>query len=128
MPHVDEKARAYYRKRYQERPDVRECKRQYQHAYLRSPHGRRIYVESHFRKKYGIDFEDLGRMFEAQGGKCPGCEIPLLLDKATHVDHDHATGRVRGLLCRQCNVGLGNLRENPDTFARLLAYLRRPHA
>src|ERR1035437_4505507 len=54
-------------------------------------------------------------------GICEGCGAP-----ATHRDHDHASGRIRGLLCSPCNLAVGHLRDNPDTAAKLSEYLRRP--
>ena len=60
------------------------------------------------QRRYGITAEDADRMFAAQDGLCAiCCERP-----AEHVDHDHATGLVRGLLCFNCNGGLGQLRDD----------------
>lgn len=62
-------------------------------------------------------------MLDAQGGGCaicgegPGDRFHLV------VDHDHQTSEVRGLLCTACNVGIGNLRDDPDLLRRALAYL-----
>lgn len=55
-------------------------------------------------------------MVEAQGGCCAICRVR----PAAHVDHDHETGAVRGVLCFTCNVGLGNVNDEPDRV--LLAY------
>ena len=41
-----------------------------------------------------------------------------------HVDHDHETGRIRNVLCRRCNLGLGNFRESPELLARAIEYLK----
>jgi hypothetical protein len=59
-------------------------------------------------------------MIEAQGGTCATCD-----GKPEHVDHDHATGKVRGVLCFNCNQALGNVRDSVETLARLRTYLRR---
>lgn len=44
--------------------------------------------------------------------------------KALHIDHCHETGRVRGRLCRNCNFGLGNFRDDPSLLLRAIQYLR----
>lgn len=56
--------------------------------------------------KYGITPADFDRMKSDQNGACALCREPLQ-ENQVHVDHDHNTGRVRGLLCIGCNVGLG---------------------
>jgi hypothetical protein len=56
-----------------------------------------------------------------QGLLCPVC----LKRPAVHVDHDHQTGRVRGVLCEMCNGGLGQFRDNPDTIESAIEYLQR---
>ncbi|MFE5866619.1 endonuclease VII domain-containing protein [Streptomyces virginiae] len=58
-------------------------------------------------------------MIAAQGGLCCLC----LRAPAVHVDHCHKTGRVRGVLCFNCNVGLGLLKESPDRIRRAAEYL-----
>ena len=57
-------------------------------------------------------------MVAAQGGTCAVCSGP-----AQHVDHDHETGEVRGILCFNCNQALGNVRDNPDVLRGLARYL-----
>jgi len=57
----------------------------------------------------------------AQGGICPICqERP-----AVHVDHDHSTKRVRGILCEQCNGFLGAFKDDPDVIRSAIAYLEK---
>ena len=59
-------------------------------------------------------------MLAEQGGVCAICrEAP-----AEHVDHDHATERVRGLLCFNCNGALGQFRDRPDLMLRAIMYLQ----
>lgn len=65
-------------------------------------------------------------LYEQQDGRCEGCSGPLLPGPTTHVDHDHTTGKVRGLLCKTCNMGMGLLKDSPDVLRRLAAYLERP--
>ncbi|MCX5379288.1 endonuclease VII domain-containing protein [Streptomyces sp. NBC_00091] len=73
----------------------------------------------HLKRKYGITEAERDQMIAAQGGLCCLC----LRAPAVHVDHCHTTGRVRGVLCFNCNVGLGLLKENPDRFRRAAAYV-----
>jgi hypothetical protein len=58
-------------------------------------------------------------MLAEQGGVCACCDKP----NPEHVDHDHASGRVRGMLCFNCNQALGNVRDQVPTLERLRDYL-----
>jgi hypothetical protein len=83
--------------------------------------------ESDRRRKLarlGVVEDDVVRLFDSQGRRCGICrsEDP----NSRHgwaVDHDHATGVVRGILCRRCNVGLGHLGDDAAGLRRALAYL-----
>lgn len=74
-------------------------------------------------KRYGITPEQYWALYEAQGGSCYICEIATGKTKKLSVDHDHATGYVRGLLCTPCNKMLGLLRDDPDKAYRMADYL-----
>lgn len=81
------------------------------------------------KRMYGISHEDYMAMHEAQRGLCAICEKPekRVLYGAISllaVDHDHATGKVRSLLCHRCNTALGPV-ENREFRAKALAYLER---
>lgn len=72
--------------------------------------------------KYGLSRADFERMAEGQFGRCRICgEQPGM--KGLVVDHDHATGAVRALLCGPCNSAIGLLREDPAVFASAVSYL-----
>lgn len=71
---------------------------------------------------YGLSHEEFEQLLEKQGGACPGCDAALIETTAC-VDHCHKTGRVRGLLCRKCNLSAGHANDDPDTLRRLAAYL-----
>ncbi|MEV6327331.1 endonuclease VII domain-containing protein [Streptomyces sp. NPDC051909] len=73
----------------------------------------------HLRRKYGITEAERDQMIRDQGGVCIIC----LQTPAVHVDHCHKTGKVRGVLCLNCNIGLGLLKESPDRIRRAIAYL-----
>jgi len=67
----------------------------------------------HLKTKYGISLEDFNEIFEKQGGKCAICgtKDPGGRHGTFHVDHNHDTGVVRGLLCYRCNVELPHIKK-----------------
>lgn len=71
------------------------------------------------RSKYGVEPEDFQRMQEESGGKCAICNRTAKLV----IDHCHATGAVRGLLCHGCNVALGFFGDNPDRIRNAASYV-----
>jgi hypothetical protein len=77
---------------------------------------------------YGITIEQFGSMLAAQRRRCPICHRVFESDRDAHVDHDHDTGRVRGLLCNNCNNGLGRFKDDPSALRRAAEYLERPAA
>lgn len=77
----------------------------------------------HIVKKYGITTHDYNRLFDEQGGKCAICERHQTgIVKRLFIDHDHTTGKVRGLLCNRCNTAVGFV-ETSDV-AKIQKYLR----
>lgn len=91
-----------------------------------------IFKDQYLRKKFGITLADYQRMMTEQGGVCLLCDQPetaknrhtgLPMDLA--VDHCHAGGHVRGLLCGKCNSALGGFRDNVETMKRAIAYLEK---
>lgn len=81
---------------------------------------------SHLRRKYGIDATEYSRLLEAQCGKCAICHAEHCGGRANrfHVDHDHATGKIRGLLCTRCNQMLGYGRDQAEILESAAGYLR----
>jgi hypothetical protein len=75
--------------------------------------------DDHLEHRYGITVEDDERMLAEQRGLCALCQERA----AEHVDHDHLTGRVRGL-CFRCNQGLGKFRDRADVLRLAVAYLQ----
>lgn len=80
---------------------------------------------SHYRTSYGITLEDVDTLRKQQKGRCLICRRKEKdLNHILRVDHCHETGRVRGLLCHNCNCGLGHLRDDPKLLERAIIYLR----
>jgi hypothetical protein len=79
------------------------------------------------KHRYGITLEGYHRLLQEQGGGCAICgaaENGLKKNKMLCVDHDHASGAVRGLLCDRCNKAIGYLNDDPALVGRALAYLQ----
>lgn len=84
----------------------------------------KAHLKSHYKLRYGLTTEDVQAQVAAQGGNCAIC-IRSLVDipeRHVHVDHDHNTGAVRGVLCHWCNVRLGGIEANPGWLEAALAY------
>lgn len=68
-------------------------------------------------------------MLNQQGGKCAICETTVpTVHKRFHIDHCHETGKIRGLLCHGCNVGLGYFKENVTALKNAVVYLTKASA
>ena len=76
--------------------------------------------ENHRKYKYGITSDQYNEMVKNQNNKCAICGIETI---TPHIDHDHITGRVRGLLCFYCNAGIGYLKEDPIILTNAIKYL-----
>ncbi len=83
--------------------------------------------ELHLQRTYGISPEEYNQMLLKQEGKCSAC--PATEAGGKHnvfvVDHCHRTGKVRGLLCKDCNIVLGIMQDDPSRFANLITYLAK---
>ena len=78
------------------------------------------------KKKYGITSEEYDQMLSEQNYRCYIChKHEDKLDRSLAVDHCHKTGKVRGLLCGNCNRFLGQIDDNVNTAERLLEYLQK---
>lgn len=78
--------------------------------------------EKQFQDKYGLTVEQYQIMCLIQNNLCAiCCEEP---EENLHVDHDHVTGEVRGLLCNNCNNGLGRFKDNIESLENAILYLR----
>jgi len=73
--------------------------------------------------RYGITVEQFDEILYRQANACALCVRPFGRRRAPHVDHNHDTKRVRGLLCSECNTGLGKLGDSLGSILRAAAYL-----
>ena len=85
-------------------------------------HSRRMKL----KRKYGISPAEWQAQYLAQRKACAVCQKSLvgLSPQTVHVDHNHATGELRGILCGSCNVGLGSFRDDESTLMAAINYLK----
>jgi hypothetical protein len=84
-------------------------------------------------RQYGHTVETYDALLAEQGGSCAVCGGPPAGKAGAaggrfHIDHDHVTGELRGLLCHFCNTGLGSLFDDVERLERAISYLRAPPA
>jgi hypothetical protein len=80
--------------------------------------------ERQLKKKYGLSLDEFETMSKKQGALCKICRGPPDKGKPLYVDHCHATGNVRGLLCNNCNQLLGKARDNIEILEEAIKYLK----
>ncbi len=121
------------RKRYEQSEKGKTVIRQYQQSeeckatarQRRQSEKGKLYLRNYqLIQQYGITVDDFDRMFTEQEGRCAICgkhqsECPQSLA----VDHDHETKEVRGLLCNQCNAGIGLMQDDPELLRKAIAHL-----
>lgn len=114
----DTPKRKEYLKMYEQLPKTKERRKKYE-AKPESKDAK--YVRS-LKRFYDLTEEQYDKMFENQNGRCAICfgESKIKLS----VDHCHKTGKVRGLLCRKCNLGIGFLNDSVDFLSRAIKYLQ----
>ena len=101
------------------------------HAEKRIKYARKYYADHpeevasyRLMRQYGIDVPEWNELFASQGGCCAICGTQQPIGRANwHTDHDHKTGAVRGILCRGCNHGVGNFRDDPELLSAAIEYL-----
>lgn len=140
IPYAGPKCRSCHEKEPHQERSERDRKRKERGEYLRSKEYRRQrsadfraspqYAakghEYYIRYKYGLSLEAYQAMLEGQKHVCAVCMKPNTRkgDTRLMVDHCHVTGRVRGLLCHNCNAALGMADDDPDLLERLAEYLK----
>ena len=78
-----------------------------------------------FKKVYGITLVEWEALFDSQNRLCAICGTDKQRGKNWHTDHDHSTGKVRGILCGWCNTGIGKLQESREIMSKALDYLSK---
>ena len=97
-------------------------------AYARYKDDKPAELNRRLKYKYGITLKEYTNLLEEQNQVCAICSEPCDLKPRLSVDHDHTTGKLRGLLCDSCNNGLGRFKDNPETLSNAIEYLKSTSA
>lgn len=110
MPYTKEQKREKRRERRQEDPEATSL----------------MYWKQNIKHSFGISPKQYQQMFDEQKGLCAICERHQKnFKRRLAIDHDHHTGKIRGLLCASCNSGLGKLQDSVDYLESAIIYLQR---
>ena len=121
----------YTCKRYKDglRPNCRKCNTKICREYYQTEQGKLAERKSQLKGDYGITLADYDRMFKQQKGRCKICnqsetrKIKGVIFRLC-VDHNHKTGKVRGLLCTRCNLIIGHAKDNMEILQNTINYLK----
>lgn len=97
-------------------------------AYKQSEAYRLTQRKAIFKHRYGITLDQYNDLLAAQNNKCAICSIEFdssIKGKTPHIDHDHSTGIVRGLLCHKCNLVIGHADDSIEVLKSAIDYLAR---
>jgi hypothetical protein len=101
----------------------KDCK----NKYYRENYNGEYRSKKHRKKRYGVDHEQYLQMIESQKNSCAICgsKNPGRNMNNWNIDHCHETGKVRGLLCHNCNAGLGHFKDSIDNLKNAIKYLKK---
>jgi len=88
-----------------------------------TPEGKRRERAGHLKRKYGITIEQYDELLAGQGGGCAICGREPRPDISLHLDHDHESGQLRGILCFRCNNALGDFDDDLGLLRAAIRYL-----
>lgn len=106
------------------------CRNKQAREYRKTDAGKKSTLKQRLRQRYKITLEEYDTLWEKQNGVCAvckQCEIVKCMSGAIRrlcVDHDHKTGKVRGLLCQKCNKALGYVDDSVEQLKALISYLK----
>lgn len=112
-----------YRKRYRE--TITKKNREWQKANPEKM--KKYYRKSRLKKQYGLTVEQYENILTSQNKRCAICfsekPSPRRMNTSFAVDHCHTTGKIRGLLCSDCNISLGKFKDDPEVLRRAASYI-----
>lgn len=112
-------------KKWRSNPVNNEKQKQWSKKFRQSEKGKKAIKDDMLKRSYGINLEQYESLLKKQNGKCAICNRTHIEDKKLVVDHCHKTGEIRGLLCSQCNTGLGLFGDNIENLNNAISYLNK---
>jgi len=113
--------------RIENKDKIKEQKRKYREKHKEKiKEGNRIYYLNNpnkYKRNHNIDNNQYLLMFENQNGKCAICGN--ISNSVLCIDHNHETGKIRALLCSNCNVGLGMFHDDIVLFKKAISYIKK---
>ena len=108
----------YYQK------ECKQCQSNRKSKWYKTASGKESSRRTKLKQRFGISVEDYNILLDSQNYSCKICkEKESYLGHRLSVDHCHTTGKIRGLLCKSCNLGLGNFRDRIDLLEEAKNYL-----
>lgn len=107
-------------------PKYRELNSKRSKAFRSTEKGKLYILNDGLKRNYGITLQKYNELFQAQNGCCAICERHSTeFSKRLHVDHDHKTNEIRGLLCHHCNTAIGSFLEDTDLMLKAIQFLQK---
>ena len=96
-------------------------------SYYQSEEGVKSSRKAHLKRMFGITLEEYDKKLNEQNGVCEICSEPekSIRNNFLAVDHSHETGKIRGLLCTNCNRALGLFKDNIELLEKAIKYLKK---
>lgn len=114
--------------RYRDNPEYREKKKKADKVYYQANREKIIARTrgTFMQRMYGVTQDVINELLKLQDNKCAICSENLIVSN-THIDHDHSTSTVRGILCIRCNIGLGYFQDSPHKLKQAAKYLQEKY-
>jgi hypothetical protein len=112
-----------YNREYRNRPGKAERRAELHRAWVQRPEYKNYLRKQLLKKNYKLTVEEFNLILIEQGGVCASCGTSEWMKLGPTVDHDHKTGKVRGILCCRCNAAAGNVRDSSAIARKLAEYL-----
>lgn len=110
------------------------CRKEWKHEERKEYHKTRYHsnkdawLNNNYKKKYKITLEEYDKLLKEQNNSCAICNQTCITDRRLAVDHNHTTGKVRGLLCTKCNSLLGQANDDTAILTQAINYLKKKYS